>query len=57
MTLAAPANGYSAKVRLELRVGPLRFRLAQIGGGNIVFRSPTILPGTSGEVSAFIDEH
>jgi len=49
--------GYSAHVQLELRVGGLRFPLAQIGGDRLVFDKPVVLPGTTGEVRARIDEH
>ena len=49
--------GYSAKVRLELRVGATRLPLAQIGDDMIILTQPTVLPGTTGEVFAFIDEH
>ena len=57
MVAPTPSRGYSAKVRLELRIGGDRFALAQIGGGRLVFKQAVILPGTNGEVLAHIDEH
>ena len=50
-------GSYSARVRLELHVGSTCIRLAQIGGNRLIFRKPTILLGTEGEVRAYIDEH
>ena len=44
-------------MRLELRVGDLRFELAQIGDDRLIFDRGVILPGTTGEVLAHIDEH
>jgi len=55
MPVAAPLNGYSAQVRLEVRVGNQRFHLSQIGEAELILKSPSILPGTGGEVCASID--
>jgi len=57
MTIAAPVNGYSARVKLELCAGDHTFKLSQIGGGRLVLKDAVILPGTEGEVIAHIDEH
>jgi len=57
MVAPIASNGYSAKVRLELRIGDTRLPLAQIGQNQIILVQPAILPGTTGEVFAFIDDH
>ncbi|MCL2640416.1 MAG: hypothetical protein FWD53_06200 [Phycisphaerales bacterium] len=57
MVAPIASNGYSARVRLELRVGETRLPLAQIGQDRIILVQPAILPGTAGEVFAFIDDH
>lgn len=57
MTIATPVNGFSATVRLELRAGRQVFRLSHLGGGQIILKTPAILPGTTGDVTSFIDEH
>ena len=55
--VAPTPSGYSANVRLELLIGGRPFPLGQIGGGNLIFDEPIVLPGTAGEVFAYIDEH
>jgi len=56
MVAPTPSGGHSARVRLELRVGELRYRLAQIGSDRLIFREPVVLLGTTGEVFASIDD-
>ena len=56
MVAPKPSNGYSAHVRLELRIGEVRFPLAQIATDKIILDHPTVLPGTTGEVLAYIDQ-
>ncbi|MEI8195692.1 MAG: hypothetical protein WCI73_07270 [Phycisphaerae bacterium] len=56
MVAPKPSNGYSARVRLELSVGDLRFPLAQIADDRIIFDQAVVLPGTGGVVLAAIDE-
>jgi hypothetical protein len=51
------SNGYSARVRIELRVGALRIPVAQTGGGQLIFDRPTTLPASEGEVVMHIDGH
>ena len=54
--VAPKPTGHSSKVRLEVRAGGCKFRVAQIGAGRLVFDSPVLLPGTSGEAVAHIDD-
>jgi hypothetical protein len=57
MTIPAPTNGYSARVRIELYVNGQRFRVKQIGRDKLIFKQPVSLPGTEGEVELRVDEH
>jgi hypothetical protein len=54
--VAPTPSGYSARVRLELTIGSACYTLAQIGGGRLMFDHPTVLPGTTGTVTAYIDD-
>jgi len=56
MVAPIASNGYSARVRLELRIGDTRLPLAQISRDWVMLVNPAILPGTTGEVFAFIDD-
>lgn len=49
------AAGYSARVRLELCVGSVCYPLAQMGSDQLIFSQDVKLPGTSGELKAWID--
>ena len=57
MVAPIASNGYSARVRLELRIGEMRLPLAQMDDEQIILVNPTVLPGTTGEVFAFIDDN
>lgn len=57
MIVSQPIAGYSARVRVELFVAGQCIRVAQMGGGRLIFDAPVTLPGTTGEVMAHIDEH
>ena len=57
MASPSAANGYSARVRLELHVGSACYPLAQIGADRLIFEKPISLPGSAGEVFAHIDDH
>jgi hypothetical protein len=50
-------TGYSARVRLELQVGSVCYPLAQMGNDRLIFDRNVQLPGTSGELRAWIDNH
>jgi hypothetical protein len=56
MVAPTPSKGYSAKVRLQLEAGGKCWRLAQIAGDRLIFSEPVILPGSTGEAVAFIDD-
>lgn len=55
MTLTKFSAGYSADVRLDLFIAGQRFPLAQIGGGQLVFPAPILLPASSGQVVMSVD--
>jgi hypothetical protein len=55
--VAPTSSGYSASVRLSLRVNGQQFEPAQIGGGMLIFDHPITLPGDSGELHVHIDDH
>jgi len=55
--IASPATRkHSAKVSFDLYINEQRFPLAQIGGNRLIFDEPVVLPGTSGEIRAMIDD-
>ena len=56
MVAPKPSDGHSAHVRLELRIDAARFPLAQIANDRIILDRPAVLPGTTGEVLAYIDQ-
>ena len=49
--------GYSAQVRLELRVDGQCLPLAQVGNDRIIFDQPIVLPANQGEVRVYVDNH
>jgi hypothetical protein len=51
------SRGYSAEVRIELRVNGHRIPVAQTGGGQLIFHDPQTLPRTDAEVVMHIDGH
>ena len=55
--VAPTRSGYSARVRLELWIGDERFALGQIGGGKFMLAHEAVIPGTTGEIVAHIDDH
>lgn len=46
---------YSAQVRIRLHVNGQTYRVAQIGGGRLIFDSPVSFPATTGTVVMTID--
>jgi hypothetical protein len=55
-TPPSASSGHSARVRLELYIGAARYSLSQIGPDRLIFGEPVVLPGTTGEVLALIDD-
>ncbi|MEP0848062.1 MAG: hypothetical protein HRF50_14730 [Phycisphaerae bacterium] len=53
---AAP-RGYSADVRIELRMNGQRNPVAQTGGGRLILYEPRTLPRADAEVVMHIDGH
>jgi len=48
---------YSAQVRIRLHVNGQTYRVAQIGGGRLIFDSPVTFPDTTGTVVMTVDGH
>lgn len=57
MVDAPKTSGYSATVRLELRVADCRIPLAQVGPDWVIPRRPHALPPTEAELIVTIDDH
>jgi hypothetical protein len=55
MTHANGSSGYSADVKLDLRVNGCLFPLAQMGPNRLILRQETSLPDGPAEVIATID--
>lgn len=55
MSQANGSSGYSADVKLLLRVNGCVFPLAQMGPNRVVLREETVLPDGPAEVMATID--
>ena len=51
----AGSGGYSARVRLSLRVGDSHIPVAQVGGDRLYFDAPVLLPPGTAEVIVDID--
>jgi hypothetical protein len=51
------SSGYSADVRIELRLNGQRIPVAQTGGGRLILYEPRILPRADAEVVMHIDGH
>jgi hypothetical protein len=49
------SGGYSAQVRIKLHVNGQIYRVAQIGGGRLIFDSPVTFPKTVGTVVMTVD--
>ncbi|MBN4052547.1 hypothetical protein JYT82_00370 [bacterium AH-315-K20] len=49
------STGYSATVRLTLRIGDRRFELAQVGPTWVLFDKPVVLPSGSAVLEIEID--
>jgi hypothetical protein len=56
-TTQGESRGYSADVRIELRVNGRRIPVTQTGGGRLVLRQAQELPETDAEVVMHIDGH
>jgi hypothetical protein len=48
-------GGYSARVRIKLHVNGQIYRVAQIGGGRLIFDSPETFPKATGIVVMTVD--
>src|SRR5437588_12789494 len=49
------SRGYSADVRIRLHVNGQTYRVAQIGGGRLIFDSPLTFPAATGTVVITVD--
>ena len=57
MADAPKTSGYSATVRLELRIADRRIPLAQVGPDWVIPRRPHSLPPTEAQLVVAIDDH
>ena len=56
MQSTAAAMGYSARVKLELRVENRVFELASVASTKFVLREPVELPACDAEIAMFVDD-
>jgi len=57
MMRPASSKGYSANVRIELRIDGQCIPVAQTGGGRLIFDHPVTLPATTGVVVMHVDDN
>ena len=51
------AQGYSAKVRIELRCAGKTFNVAQLSPGRLCLRNAVAVPPCNAQLHVFIDDH